>query len=74
MLGLLGSRRRSRARARLNRCHVQHPCLLLAADEGVEGGVGVDDLVVEGALQARMRRMWSGHVIWEVSCRDGGRR
>lgn len=58
MLGLLGlsMRRRRRATAWLNRRRVQHPCLLLATDESVEGAVGVDDLVVKGTLQARMRR------------------
>lgn len=54
-LVLLGSRSRGRLRARawLDRRRICHPCLLLAPDKGIEGGVGMDDLGAVGAVLTR---------------------
>lgn len=45
----------SRTGTRLDRCGVCHPLLALATHEGVEGRVGVGDLVGEDALLSLRR-------------------
>lgn len=65
-------RLRLRARAWLDTSGIRHPWLLLASNKGIEGGVGVDDLRLEGAVlaQARGLRGRTRHIISEGSYRD----
>lgn len=76
LLRLRSRRIRLRAWAWLDRSSICHPCLLLASDKGIEGGVGMNDLGAVGALltQARGLRRTARHVILEGSCRSRVRR
>lgn len=72
LLRLRPRRLRLRARAGVDTSCIRHPWLLLASDKGVEGGVGMDDLRLKGAVlaQARGLRGRTRHIILEGSCRD----
>jgi hypothetical protein len=72
LLRLGPKRLRLRSRAWLDTSGTGHPWLLLASDEGIEGGVGMDDMCAVGAVlaQARGLRGRTRHIMLEGSCRN----